>query len=292
MPLANGKKKDDHDVLARLVHDLKSKETLCRVKDYPRVTLQLLNEYLTEQGPLVNPAFGEQPAFFIDEGNFIPYRMVVCGNKKVAAKIAQRLGNWAETSEEGGAFVLEQRPRRPKVRMPDVAYTPRDEDRNLDCQQVWTYRGDPFVPTFVVEMKKLFGRGSQRKKLNRKMRNEYFPHGVQLGWLIDPRPECPQMFEYFIKEHVEVQCSDDTTWRDLDGRDVLPGFRIRSRVLEMVLNQECGSSEDEESNITCQVPKWHKRLQSIRENDAHALAHLEDSCIAHFEAKLARRWSK
>ncbi|KAF1794344.1 hypothetical protein GQ600_13983 [Phytophthora cactorum] len=36
--------------------------------------------------------------------------------------------------------------------MPDVAYTPRDTDRRLSTESTWTYRGEPFVPTFVVEI--------------------------------------------------------------------------------------------------------------------------------------------
>ncbi|KAG6959721.1 hypothetical protein JG687_00008612 [Phytophthora cactorum] len=73
--------------------------------------------------------------------------------------------------------------------MPDVAYTPRDTDRGLSNESTWMYRGEPFVPTFVVEIDKLSGRGSQYSALDRKMRDEYFQYGVQLGLLIDPRPD-------------------------------------------------------------------------------------------------------
>lgn len=71
-------KKDHRDVLGRLVCDLESKRTLCRVKDYPGVTLKQLNQHLKKHGPLVNPVFGKHPAFFIDEDDdhFIPYRML------------------------------------------------------------------------------------------------------------------------------------------------------------------------------------------------------------------------
>ncbi|EEY60091.1 uncharacterized protein PITG_12395 [Phytophthora infestans T30-4] len=159
------KQKPHEDVLTRLVRDLETKTTLCYVKDYPGVELEQLNDHAKKLGPLANPVFGEQPAFFIDEGRFF-------------------LDEWATWSGEGGrvttsqgAFILEQRPGKPNVRMPDVAYTPRDDDRNLTREQMWTYRGDPYVPTFVVEIDELSGRGSKLSALDGKMRNDYFQHG-------------------------------------------------------------------------------------------------------------------
>ncbi|KAL7689674.1 hypothetical protein Plhal304r1_c015g0057051 [Plasmopara halstedii] len=111
---------------------------LCRVRDYPAITLDELNQYVEKQGPLYNPVFGEQPEFFIDEGFFTPYRMVVYGNAKVAAKITSLLDGWSRWSGHGG--------------------------------RVTTSQG-----AFILE-----------QALDRKMRDEYIPHGVQLGWLIDP----------------------------------------------------------------------------------------------------------
>ncbi|KAG3195629.1 hypothetical protein PC128_g8337 [Phytophthora cactorum] len=75
--------------------------TLYHVKDYPGVELKQLNHYVKKLGPLVNPVFDEQSAFFIDEGRFIPYRMVVYGNEKVAAEIGAQLRNWSKCSGEG-----------------------------------------------------------------------------------------------------------------------------------------------------------------------------------------------
>ncbi|GMF43458.1 unnamed protein product [Phytophthora lilii] len=284
-------KKDQQKRLAQLVRDLETKTSLCCVRDYPGITLDDLNQYVAKHGPLANPVFGEQPAFFIDEGHFTPYRMVVYGNEKVAAKIASLLDEWAKWSGEGGrvttsqgAFVLEQRPRRPTVRMPDVAYTPRDADRNLSAQQTWTYRGEPFVPSFVVEIDKLAGRGSQRRALDRKMRREYFQHGVQLGWLIDPRPDHQIMYEYKINADGGVDCDGATAWRDLDGGDVLPGFKLRAVVLEMVLNQDSGSSSEEEIDLQCPYPRCRKRFRSPGAWAAHAEWHREERAIAKYLA--------
>ncbi|DBA01086.1 TPA: hypothetical protein N0F65_001714 [Lagenidium giganteum] len=115
--------------------------------------------------------------------------------------------------------------------MPDVAYTPRD---------------------------------SQRKKLNRKMRNEYLPHGFQLGWLIDPRPECRKMYEYFIDEH----------------------GRIRARTLEMALNQRAASSSEDEVDFICPEVGCGQRFRRRGAWTAHQEWHREEEAIARYEASL------
>ncbi|KAG6959560.1 hypothetical protein JG688_00010016 [Phytophthora aleatoria] len=165
--------------------------------------------------------------------------------------------------------------------MPDVAYTPRDTDRGLSNESTWMYRGEPFVPTFVVEIDKLSGRGSQYSALDRKMRDEYFQHGVQLGLLIDPRPDFQRMYEYCLDDNGDVQCSGNSAWRDLDDGDVLPGFRIRSVVLEMALNQDLGSSS-EEVDFACPERGCTKRFRSRGAWTAHAEWHREERAIAKY----------
>ncbi|CAK4782134.1 unnamed protein product, partial [Aphanomyces euteiches] len=88
--------KDQPKCLEQHVHDLKTKKCLCCARDYPGITLDELNQYVEEHGPLVNPLFGEQPAFFIDEDHFTPYRMAVYGCAIVVAKIAELVGDWAK----------------------------------------------------------------------------------------------------------------------------------------------------------------------------------------------------
>ena len=86
----------------RVLRDLEIKKTLCYIKDYPAVELKKLNHYITKLGPLMNSVFGEKPAFFFDEGRFIPYRMFVYGNAIVATEIDVQLRNWATWLEKGG----------------------------------------------------------------------------------------------------------------------------------------------------------------------------------------------
>lgn len=287
--------KAPHKRLAQLVHALTTSKCLCSVRDYPGVTLDELNQYVKDHGPLVNPVFGQQPAFFIDAGHFTPYRMVVYGNEKVAAKITRVLDVWTTWSRQGGrvttsqgAFVLDRRTAKPTIRLPDVAYTPRQVDRNLVENQVWTYRGDPFVPSFVVEIDKLKGRNSQRKALDRKMRDEYFPNGVQLGWLIDPRPQHRIMYEYKLNADGQVYREHVRKWRNLDGGNVLPGFLLNKIDLDMVLNQDAGSSsedEDDEVDFMCPERKCRKRCLSRGEWTAHAEEHRAERARQKYEKK-------
>ncbi|KAL4111414.1 hypothetical protein PRIC1_003094 [Phytophthora ramorum] len=190
MTAANCKKKDHEDVLARLVRDLESKKTLCRVKDYAGVSLEQLNQHVKKFGPLVHPILGEQPGFFVDEGRFIPFRMVVFGRSVIEPYLCKALLEWAAWSGHGGRvtnaldeYVLDGT----TLRVPDVAYVPRDDARQLTEAQRWTRGGEPFAPTFVMEIDTLTGPHSKLGALDHKMRHEYFPHGVQLGWLIDPK---------------------------------------------------------------------------------------------------------
>ena len=102
------KEKKQHENLAQLVHDLDTKKNLCHVKDYPEVKLKKLNHYVKKFSPLVDPIFGEQPAFFIDEGRFIPGRMIVDGLLEVATEIAVELYSWSTWSRRGGRVATTQ----------------------------------------------------------------------------------------------------------------------------------------------------------------------------------------
>jgi hypothetical protein len=45
------------------------------------------------------------------------------------------------------------------------------------------------------------------------------------------------MIVYKLNEAGDVVVSTDTSWRDLSGEDILPGFSVSSVELDMVLNQ-------------------------------------------------------
>ncbi|ETI32881.1 hypothetical protein F443_20383 [Phytophthora nicotianae P1569] len=290
MTAANGKKKDHEDVLARLVRDLKSKKTLCRVKDYAGVSLEQLNQHVKKIGPLVHPTLGEQPCFFVDEGRFVPFRMVVFGRSVIGPYICKVLLNWAAWSGHGGRvtnaqgeYVLDDT----TLRVPDVAYVPRDDARQLNEAQGWTRGGEPFAPTLVVEIDTLTGPHSKLDALDHKMRIEYFPHGVQLGWLIDPKNKIMYEYKRYAQGNRLVRRFGNSAWRDLDGGTVLPGFTLNCEDLDDVLNQESGSSSEEEVDLTCPEHGCTERFNRCGAFVAHAEWHRAESARARRRANRA-----
>ncbi|KAG6972608.1 hypothetical protein JG688_00003902 [Phytophthora aleatoria] len=239
-------------VMERLVHDLKTRETLCCILDYPGVSEEDLKKYIKKHGPLVNPVFGEVHGYWVDDDYFTPYRNVVPGCCELAPKLAALVGNWMDWSGIGkrstillsrGAYIFDERTGKPTtVRTPDVTYIPRRASRNPKDLELWQYGQEPYAPSFLVEIDYLSGEESQFVALDQKMQNQYFRHGVQLGWLIDPRPGFRKMLEYKRDEAGRVYRVDNDEWRDLDGGDVLPGFCINKTDLEMDPNGVTGSA--------------------------------------------------
>lgn len=256
-----------NDQLARLVGDLAEKQRMCRAEDYPGVGLDQLNAHVREHGPIANPVFGEQHRFAIDDdGRFVPLPMLLYGEQKVVVKIASRLDFWAEHRRGAGGQVLISQgtftdaPH--EVRMPDVSYTeavapsvfmevPRRAIRSVIRGQVDT----------------LSGCDSQLASFDRRMRDEYFPNGVRLGWLIDPHPDRRCMYVYRLDDQGQATCDASSAWRDLHGEDVLPGFELSAATLEMVVSQDTGSSEEEEEkrvDLACQMPGCGELFSSVR----------------------------
>jgi len=169
----------------QLLQDLKTTEKLLSLENYRTVTLEQLNNYL-RNNPIENNHFGLLSHFYIDYeiNRLVPARMVVYGKEIVVAKIAELVGDWIKwTPNIGGrgttsqgAFILGANR---DVRMPDVAYTPKNINRSLNEKQKWTYQGETFAPTFVVEVDTLIGSGSQRNNLDIKMKQDYFPNVSQ-----------------------------------------------------------------------------------------------------------------
>ena len=287
--------------LAQLVEDLQSEEkkTFCILSNYFDVSLQDLNQYLKKEGPIFNKHFGHTSHFIVENKRLIPVRMVIFGHERVAFKIASELGMWIKThplfggigTTSQGAFVLDAYENETLVRMPDVAYTPRNITRSLSHSQTWTYQGEPFAPTFVVEVDTLVGRNSQKSFLDRKMREEYFQHGILLGWLIDPKNKI--MIEYIL-ENGNVVCTRDAhghadqSWRNLSGRDVLPGFIIKAITLDKLENQDPGSSDEEELELRCNYPNCSHVSSTLSENAAHAEWHRDEASDRRYLQRINR----
>jgi Uma2 family endonuclease len=243
--------------LHRLITDLNTTK-LCNINDYAGVSITDLNNYLSAH-PLKHEYLGEIIACHVEsDGTIIPHKMVKYGNEKVVFEIAGQLKKWIDYNPKfggrgttsQGAFVYNQGDNGAEVLMPDVAYTPREVDRRLNDKQIWSYKGEPFSPTFVVEIDVLEGSKSQFKQLDLKMKHFYFKKmNVKLGWLIDPEKKV--MIVYNRDDSGEVRVSEDRSWRTLDGKDILPGFVVEAADLDAVLAQEEGSSDEDVVDVSC-----------------------------------------
>ncbi|RIB28200.1 hypothetical protein C2G38_1563740 [Gigaspora rosea] len=161
------------------------------LEEFEYVNEQLKTRTLIVDGEPVN-------LFEIDEKGHLfampqtPYR-----REKVVFEISGQLRHWILSSRDGGGGTCSQggfnfyvRGNR-TIRAPDITYTPKDIDRNLNPQQNWTFKGDLFTPIFVIEVGGIGNdiKNSKFVYLDEKIKNEYFAEGtsVQLCWLINPQ---------------------------------------------------------------------------------------------------------
>jgi Uma2 family endonuclease len=99
------------------------------------------------------------------------------------------------------------------VRIPDVAFlswerAPRPGQKHGGIPDV--------APDLAVEV---LSKSNRRKEMERKL-DEYFRAGVRLVWYVDPRRRTVRV--YTARHDFETL----TTADELDGGDVLPGFRL------------------------------------------------------------------
>lgn len=284
------------ETLAKLVCNLQSNTSLCRLEDYAGVSLQDLNLYIDTNGPLLNPLVGLQEAFNMDDDDrVVPYRIFEPTRSATALEIAVQLRLWARHSGHGGGVVSTLGQARgcflddSMVRMPDVAYMVQgaEEDQLTNTQRTWTHEGHPFVPSFVVEVDTLAGPGSRLEAYDQKMRNEYFPHGVLLAWLVDPYKRL--MYEYKVSSG-EVVRVVNTEWRDLEGGDVVPGFQLCADSLDLALtNLTAAVGPPAPSPIRfdaqCPYPGCNERLTTAGYMALHMMRHSDDEAIAEIYAE-------
>jgi Uma2 family endonuclease len=102
------------------------------------------------------------------------------------------------------------------VRLPDVAFIAYDR---IPAGAAPDVKVPTWVPNLAVE---IISEGNTAGEMERK-RTEYFAAGVQLSWMVDPP-------ERTVTVYTSVDRSD-TIGEDgeLDGGDILPGFRLSVR---------------------------------------------------------------
>ncbi|OQS06442.1 hypothetical protein THRCLA_20374 [Thraustotheca clavata] len=278
-------------MLKQLLFDLETMDTLCNLNNYEGVTIQELNKYLKKHGSIYSSVFGEQFLFTDDKGYLVPNQTAVFGEENIKIDLLTQLNNWIDKSGSGGiskvfkgAFYVNQNgsnnsQNRIVCKMPIVAYTPNIK---MPCHQMWLPNGHLFMPTFVVEIDVLSGQGSKLKTLDRKMRDIYFSHGVKLGWLIDPRPNFHAIYEYYLDEYDQIQCCNDNSWRNLGGRDVLPGFIFSA----CNIDGNPSFTLDEEIDHVC--PQCYETIYSIEAWNSHCEMHQTQRALKRRPTKKAK----
>jgi len=103
-----------------------------------------------------------------------------------------------------------------RVRLPDVAFVryeslPPPEQRKMPIA--------PWAPDLAVE---ILSESNRPGEMNRKLA-DYFNAGVRLVWYADPETRSVRV--YHATDQVETLTEAD----ELDGEDVLPGFRLSIR---------------------------------------------------------------
>ncbi|CAG8629427.1 9183_t:CDS:2, partial [Paraglomus occultum] len=218
---------------------------------------ELINEQLKTRSLEVNG----QPVNLFDldkNGKLVPMPQATHCMEVTVGEIVRQLGNWnIQTRQNGdvktaqGGFDFSVGGQR-TIRAPDVSFTPKAISRQLTELQRWTFQGQPFTPTFVVEVGDSQSSTSAFRELDDKFKREYFAVGtsVQLGWLIDPKNR--RIWVYKRNKHGNVY-HRERVWEDVEGGDVLPRFTLKMLMIEEAISQESSesSSENEELQIDC-----------------------------------------
>ncbi len=133
-----------------------------------------------------------------------------------AAWLVYYLINFLRTHDLGQAFTSDGLIRLAPglIRIPDALFFSWDRIPEGGVGVI----GD-IAPDLVVE---ILSKGNTKREMDRKLR-EYFEAGVRLVWYVDPRKRTARV--YTAANRSTLLREDDT----LDGRDVLPGFRLRLR---------------------------------------------------------------
>ncbi|MEL6401991.1 MAG: Uma2 family endonuclease [Cyanobacteria bacterium J06626_4] len=130
-------------------------------------------------------------------------------------RIAQQLGNWADTDGTGIGFDSSTgfRLSNGAIRSPDAAWVNRDRLAALNPDPD---KFLPLCPDFAIELRST---SDTLAAVQANMR-EYLENSLQLGWLINPQDQ--QVEVYRLNQPVEVLNAPT----ELSADSVLPGFTL------------------------------------------------------------------
>jgi Uma2 family endonuclease len=203
--------------------------------------LNLTRFYAPEELELINNNLKVRTNF--ENGRLIPITQAPIAHEAVVHEISRQLGNWnVESCQNGvvttsqGAFNFGNTNGQKKIIAPHVAFTAKNTYDSLNDKQLWTLRGQPFTPTFVVEVVNATSETILNEVDNR-FKNDYFAMGtsVELGWLIDPKSK--GIWTYKRNNSKIETTRQKCEWKDLDGGDTLPGFTLNISLIEKIISQ-------------------------------------------------------
>nr|CAG8536110.1 4568_t:CDS:2 [Entrophospora candida] len=253
-------------------------------RTYTFEEFEFINEQLKTHALEIN----ETPVdlFEFNKGKILPMPQNPISKEAVVCEISSQLCNWnVQTRENGitttsqGGFDFNISGQR-AICAPDVAFTPKNIYCLLNHQQQWTFKGQPFTPTCVVEVAVTQEGYQEFNDLDQKFREVYFATGssVELGWLVDPQNK--QIYIYRQRAN-RVVYRTSHGWDNVNGGNVLPGFTLEVEKIDDAISQESSeSSSSSESDETINCPKCGATFS----NDYTFMKHYEDNH--------ARKWHK
>jgi Uma2 family endonuclease len=198
--------------------------------------------YSVNEFELINNYLKIKPNFELVNKKLIPVSYSPVAIEAVVHEISRQLGNWnikinketgiVTTSKGGFDFNVTNNQ---KIRAPDVAYTPENTFLSLDENQLWSFKGQPFTPIFIVEVANLTNK-VVAKDVDNKIKKDYFADGtsVKLGWLIDPI-NCN--IWVYKRNRNGAPYRRHKKWEDLEAGDILPNFTLELGLINKIINK-------------------------------------------------------
>ncbi|CAB4389306.1 unnamed protein product [Rhizophagus irregularis] len=228
-------------------------------------------EYINDQLKTRTIQLNGKPVnlFEYENGKLIPMPQTPYARGKVVLEIGRQLANWnIETRQNGGVTFSQggfnfnvggQR----TILAPDVSFTPKQTDRNLNSLQNWTFQGQPFTPIFIVEVD-FIETESQFQVFDDRFRNKIFAQGtaVELGFLVSIGQDENNQLVGNIHSWRRYENSDtvhhyEHGWRDMNttvnGQQILPGFILDVEMIEKAISKQYSgsSSSDDDTRFAC-----------------------------------------
>ncbi len=176
------------------------------------------------------------------KGRLIPMPQTTLDKEPVVSEIARQVGDWNIHTRQNGVVTTSQGGYRfiGDIRAPDVAFLPKGIYRGLTHEQLSTFQGPAFCPTFAVEVEN-FQTGNNEVDLIAKFKQTYFPAGLELGLMVDPINRKVFYFrrdaDGVVRRREHLWFNDDGEATVVSGCEVLPGFRLKLWKIDEVTSQ-------------------------------------------------------